>query len=107
MLCANYSITAASGWHGCSIPVLDSGCSIPVVVMRRQKLVQIWHDRQIPAGDDWAGEIDEHLNSADIITLFVSPDFLASDYCFCLLFSVFPEHSVSGAGMVIHRLTAT
>ena len=40
------------------------------------------HDRQIAAGEDWAGGIDEHLNSADIITLFVSADFLASDYCY-------------------------
>ncbi len=53
-----------------------------VALLRRQKLVQIWHDRQIGAGEDWAGDIDEHLNSADIITIFVSADFLASDYCF-------------------------
>ena len=53
-----------------------------VALLRRQKLVQIWHDRQIAAGTDWAGDIDEHLNTADIITLFVSADFLASDYCY-------------------------
>jgi hypothetical protein len=53
-----------------------------VTVMRRQKLVQIWHDRQIVAGDDWSGAIDDHLNGADIVTLFVSADFLASDYCY-------------------------
>lgn len=39
-----------------------------------------WHDRKIGAGTDWRGQIDEHLNSADIILLLVSPDFLASDY---------------------------
>ena len=27
-------------------------------------------------------EIDAHVNSADIILLLVSPDFLASDYCY-------------------------
>jgi hypothetical protein len=53
-----------------------------VTMMRRQNLVQIWHDRQVVAGDDWAGEIDQHLNTADIVTLFVSSDFLASDYCY-------------------------
>jgi hypothetical protein len=53
-----------------------------VALMRRQQLVQIWHDRQIVAGDDWAGAIDDHLNSADIVALFVSADFLASDYCY-------------------------
>ncbi len=53
-----------------------------VVLLRRRKLVQIWHDRRIDPGDDFARDIDEHLNSADIITLFVSADFLASDYCY-------------------------
>jgi TIR domain len=53
-----------------------------VAILQRKKWVQVWHDRQIGAGEDWAGDIDEHLNSADIITLFISADFLASDYCY-------------------------
>lgn len=53
-----------------------------IALLRRQKLVQIWHDRKISAGDEWAGDIDHHLDSADIVTLFVSADFLASDYCY-------------------------
>jgi hypothetical protein len=32
-------------------------------MLRRQKLVQTWSDRRILVGDDWAGDIDEHLNS--------------------------------------------
>lgn len=53
-----------------------------VALMKRQNLIQIWQDRKIVAGEDWAGEIDSHLNSADIVTLFISADFLASDYCY-------------------------
>lgn len=53
-----------------------------VSLMKRQNLIQIWQDRKILAGDDWGGEIDSHLNSADLITLFVSADFLNSDYCY-------------------------
>lgn len=53
-----------------------------VAVLLRQKEVQVWHDHQILPGDHWAGKIDERLNSADIILLFVSADFLASDYCY-------------------------
>jgi tetratricopeptide (TPR) repeat protein len=41
-----------------------------------------WYDRRITAGSEWAGQIDEHLNSAEIILLLVSADFLASDYCY-------------------------
>lgn len=48
----------------------------------RKKIVRIWHDGRIAAGDNWALNIDEHLNSADIIVLLVSPDFLSSDFCY-------------------------
>ncbi len=44
--------------------------------------VRLWHDRKIVAGDDWCGQIDQHLETADLILLLVSPSFLASDYCF-------------------------
>lgn len=53
-----------------------------VAGLRRQNLARIWYDRQIPAGKNWAADISEHLNSADIVTLLVSADFLASDYCY-------------------------
>jgi tetratricopeptide (TPR) repeat protein len=49
--------------------------------LKRDGLIEAWSDRRITAGTDWAGAIDEHLNSAHIIILLVSPDFLASDYC--------------------------
>lgn len=38
----------------------------------------------IGAGTEWAGQIDQHLNSAEVILLLVSPDFVASDYCYDL-----------------------
>src|SRR5260221_11780746 len=49
--------------------------------LKRQGLIEPWHDRCISAGADWAGALDEHLNSAHIVILLVSADFLASDYC--------------------------
>ena len=49
--------------------------------LKRDGLIEAWNDRRITAGTEWAGAIDEHLNSAHIIILLVSADFLASDYC--------------------------
>ena len=49
--------------------------------LKREGLIAPWSDRLIAAGTDWAGAIDENLNSAHVIILLVSPDFLASDYC--------------------------
>ncbi len=51
-------------------------------IMKRQGIIDAWHDRAITAGSEWAGEIDTHLNSAQIILLLISADFLASDYCY-------------------------
>jgi TIR domain/HEAT repeats len=50
--------------------------------LKRQNIITTWHDRDITAGTDWAQAIDDNLNTADIILLLVSADFLASDYCY-------------------------
>jgi len=50
--------------------------------LKRDKVIESWHDRDISAGRDWQNAIDANLEAADIILLLVSADFLASDYCF-------------------------
>jgi len=49
--------------------------------LKRGGAISTWHDRRITAGDPLGRHIDENLESANIILLLVSPDFLASDYC--------------------------
>lgn len=49
--------------------------------LRHQGLIQEWHDRRIVAGADWRHSINIHLQSASVILLLISPDFMASDYC--------------------------
>lgn len=51
-------------------------------VLKRQGLIDAWHDRRIKAGDEVDHSIDSNLNAADVILLLVSPDFLASNYCY-------------------------
>mgnify|MGYP000978798845 FL=1 len=51
-------------------------------LLKRQGVISTWHDRRIVAGDRFDGQIAEHLLKADITLLPVSPDFLASDYCY-------------------------
>jgi TIR domain len=50
--------------------------------LERKKLIEIWYDRDINAGTPWQRAIDEHLKTAHIILLLVSPDFIDSDYCY-------------------------
>jgi hypothetical protein len=47
--------------------------------LKRKQFITAWHDRRIGAGSEWANEIDAHFNTADIILLLISSDFLASD----------------------------
>lgn len=49
--------------------------------LQRQGLVEVWHDRKINPGEEWAGRIDEELGRSQIIVLLISADFIASDYC--------------------------
>ncbi|MCG8362368.1 MAG: toll/interleukin-1 receptor domain-containing protein [Pseudanabaenales cyanobacterium] len=51
-------------------------------ILKRQGVITAWYDRDIDAGREWAKEIDQHLNSAQIILLLISPDFMALDYCY-------------------------
>jgi internalin A len=53
-----------------------------LTLMKRQGLIASWNDRCILAGQEFAQEIDTHLQSADIILLLVSSDFIASNYCY-------------------------
>jgi hypothetical protein len=50
--------------------------------LQRQGLIDIWYDRDIHAGAELEREITEHLNTAQIILLLISPDFMNSDYCY-------------------------
>jgi hypothetical protein len=44
--------------------------------------LETWFDREILPGENWKEAIDEHLNTADLILLLISPDFMASHYCY-------------------------
>ena len=69
--------------------------------LKGQKVIESWHDRQIQAGMEWADQIDDNLNKADIILLLVSPDFVASDYCFKIeLIQAIKRHE-SGEAIVV------
>ena len=50
-------------------------------ILKRLGVIRDWHDRKITAGTEWKGQIDQHLDSAGVILLLVSADFIASDYC--------------------------
>ncbi|MEH2331993.1 TIR domain-containing protein [Nostoc sp.] len=46
-----------------------------------QKVITSWHAGEIIPGTPWDSKIKTQLDSADIILLLISPDFIASSYC--------------------------
>jgi TIR domain len=70
-------------------------------LLKRQGIIDVWHDRRIGAGEDFSEKIDQHVNSDDIILLLVSADFLDSDYCYEKEMARAMERHHSGEAIVI------
>jgi TIR domain len=52
--------------------------------LKKQNLISVWHDRDIKAGTEWKHKIDTYLEQAHLILLLISPDFMASEYCYSI-----------------------
>ena len=70
-------------------------------ILKRQGVITGWHDRKISAGKEWEGEIDTHLNTARVILLLISADFIASDYCWDVEVKRAMERHEAGEARVI------
>ena len=72
-----------------------------ITTLKHRGIITHWHDRNISAGAEWAAEIDEHLNKAEMILLLISSDFLASDYCTSIEMRRAMERHDAGEAIVI------
>ncbi len=69
--------------------------------LRWQGLIIDWYDRKISPGVNWENEIDIHLREAYIIILLISPDFMASPYCYGIEMKQALERHKAGDARVI------
>ena len=53
-----------------------------LATLRRANRISTWHDLELEAGTEWEPVILNKLDTADIILLLVSSDFIASEYCY-------------------------
>lgn len=60
---------------------LRDDLEVQLTMLKREGLIEAWHDRRIPAGSNLDVAISDKLEQADVILLLASPDFLASEYC--------------------------
>jgi len=74
---------------------------IHLAALKREGVLETWHDRRIGAGKEFENEISNHLEEADIILLLVSPYFIASDYCYEIEMTRAMQRHEDGAARVI------
>jgi tetratricopeptide (TPR) repeat protein len=51
-------------------------------VLEEHGLISAWHCGALRAGQNWQREIEQHLQSAQLILLLISPAFMASERCY-------------------------
>lgn len=70
-------------------------------ILKRQGVISTWDDREIPPGGEWNQLINENLNTADIILLLVSADFIHSEYCWDVEVTTAIQRHEAGEACVI------
>ena len=55
---------------------------VQLASLKRSDCIELWSDREIRPGEGWQTKVSDALEGADLILLLISPDFIASDYCF-------------------------
>ena len=81
--------------------VLRDQLETQLTMLKRQGVISVWHDRRLIAGDRVDEGISRQLEAADIILLLVSPDFLASEYCYSVEMTRALERHEAGEARVI------
>jgi hypothetical protein len=72
-----------------------------LAMLKRQGVIDTWHDRRIGAGQSIDQAIHAQMERDEIILLLVSPDFLASDYCYDIEMKRAMQRHEAGQAIVI------
>lgn len=72
-----------------------------LALLKNQGLIDAWYDRRIVVGDEVDDVIFSKLETADIILLLVSSDFLSSPYCYSREMMRAMERHAAGQARVI------
>jgi hypothetical protein len=70
-------------------------------LLERQGLISVWTDNKIEPGSEWRQDIGDHLRSAQIILLLISPDFMDSEFIWHTEMSHAVERHEAGTATVI------
>ncbi|MDK9725472.1 MAG: toll/interleukin-1 receptor domain-containing protein [Sterolibacteriaceae bacterium MAG5] len=71
----------------------------------RNKWVELWDDRAIPAGADWRQHIEDAMQTADAAVFLIDDDFLASDFCMDVEIATFLQNHRELGTLIIFVIT--
>lgn len=74
---------------------------VHLAMLKKQGLIDTWHDRRISAGEHLDESIKIEIEKADVVLLLLSADFLASDYCYEIEAALALSKHRSGHGRAI------
>ena len=72
-----------------------------LAMLKREGVIEAWHDRRIVAGSPLDPAISAEVERADLFLCLVSADFLASDYCYSKEMTRALERQTAGQAHVI------
>lgn len=72
-----------------------------LTMLKRNKIIETWNDRDISPGSNWESDIKKHLDNANVILCLVSSSFLASNYCYCKEFEYSLEKHNEGKCIIV------
>jgi hypothetical protein len=78
-----------------------------LAALRREGKIATWKDRMLEAGADWGPELRQRLESAHVILLLISSDFLASEYCWSVEMAAALDRHEAGSARVIPIILRT
>jgi hypothetical protein len=74
---------------------------VHLAALRREGQVATWSDRMLEAGVEWEPELLRRLDSAQVLLLLISPDFLASEFCWSVEMKAALARHEAGSAKVI------
>lgn len=72
-----------------------------LAMMQREGVITAWFDHQILPGSKLDDAVRKELDSSDLFLALVSPDFLASNYCYEKEFEYALEKSADGSIRIV------
>ncbi|SFF18747.1 toll/interleukin-1 receptor domain-containing protein [Spirosoma endophyticum] len=72
-----------------------------LVQLQRDKIIAAWTDHQILAGGEFDKKIEAALNASKLFLALLSPDYIASNYCYEIEFKTAQEKHESGEIIIV------